>query len=216
MEQHHIDRIRNTKFPVVRRGGYDQREVDNFMLELADWLESRAAEEIGSFAVKRKLEMVGRSTANILTTTQKEAEELRATAEREAEEVTERADAAARTTREAAEDFAGQVRQNAKRSAEEKVTAASAEAKATVEEAQRRRAGIESEIGDLEALRAEVLSDLDRLSCEVGETVRAHQSGPTPDLRAALPPSDGTSAPSRARSRQRRAPAAAEPERSEP
>ena len=91
MEQRHIDRIRNPQFPVARRG-YDQREVDNFMIELAEWLESRAAEEVGSFAVKRKLEMVGRSTANILMTTEKEAEELRKSAEREVAELTERAD----------------------------------------------------------------------------------------------------------------------------
>ena len=125
MEQRHIDRIRNTKFSVARRG-YDQREVDNFMLELADWLESRAAEEIGSFAVKRKLEMVGRTTANILTTTQAEAEELRKTAESEAAAVAEHAEAGARKTRETAEEFANEVRANAKRQAEEKISAAAA------------------------------------------------------------------------------------------
>ena len=86
MEQRHIERIRNPQFPVARHS-YDKREVDNFMLELANWLESRAAEEVGSFAVKRKLEMVGRSTANILMAAENEAEELRRTTEEEMQQV---------------------------------------------------------------------------------------------------------------------------------
>jgi DivIVA domain-containing protein len=212
VEQRHIDRIRNTKFPVVRRGGYDQREVDNFMLELADWLESRAADEIGSFAVKRKLEMVGRTTANILTTTQAEAEELRKTAEGEAAEVNERAEAAARKVRETAEDFATEVRQNAKRHAEEKVSAASEQARATVEEGQRRRAALETEIAELEALRERVLADAAGLGGELKAAVDAHRAtATTPDLPDAL----GSSGKRRPRERPRRADgAAAEPERS--
>jgi len=211
VEQRHIDRIRNTKFPVARRG-YDQREVDNFMLELADWLESRAAEEIGSFAVKRKLEMVGRTTAYILTTTQAEAEELRKTAEGEAAAVAERAEAGARKTRETAEEFANEVRENAKRQAEEKVSAAADQARSTVEEGKQRRAGLESEIAELEALRDRVLADVERLGKDLEAAVGAHRATDAPDLADALGSTD--EGRPRERQRTRRAKASAEPERS--
>jgi DivIVA domain-containing protein len=209
VDQRHIDRIRNPQFPVARRG-YDQRAVDTFMLELAEWLESRAAEEVGSFAVKRKLEMVGRSTANILMTTEKEAEELRKTAEREAAEVADRADAAGQKTRQAAEAYANQLRENATRETEEKLAAASSKARATVEEGQRRRTSIESEITQLEVLRDRVLAELERLGKELGTTVDAHRSAGSPDLVDAL----ATKGERRPRERGRRPKSPAEPQRS--
>jgi DivIVA domain-containing protein len=209
VEQRHIDRIRNPQFPVARRG-YDQREVDNFMLELAEWLESRAAEEVGSFAVKRKLEMVGRSTANILMTAETEAEELRKTAEREVAELTERADAAAQKTRQAAEAYANQLRENAQRETEEKLATATSKARATVEEGQRRRASLEEAISELEALRDRVLADLERLGKELGTTVGSHQPGRSGDLLDALAPKGDR----RPRERVRSPKAPPEPERS--
>ena len=213
MEQRHIDRIRNPQFPTARRG-YDQREVDNFMLELAEWLESRAAEEVGSFAVKRKLEMVGRSTANILMATEKEAEELRKTAEREAAELTDRADAAAEKTRGAAEAYANQLRENAQRETDEKLAAATSKARATVEEGQRRRTSIESQITELESLRDRVLADLERLGKELGTTVGAHGPGKSGDLLDALAPgATGARANALDRPKRRRSRSARSPER---
>ena len=163
MEQRHIERIRNPQFPVARHG-YDKREVDNFMLELANWLESRAAEEVGSFAVKRKLEMVGRSTANILMAAENEAEELRRTTEEEMR----------------------QVRDNSVREVEDKLAAATSKARSTVEEGQRRRAALESQITELEALRDRVLNDLERLGKELGTAVAANHPGASADLLGTL------------------------------
>jgi DivIVA domain-containing protein len=206
VDQRHIDRIRNPQFPVARRG-YDQRDVDNFMLELAEWLESRAAEEVGSFAVKRKLEMVGRSTANILMTAEKEAEELHETAEGEAAELIDRADTAARKTRQGAEAYANQLRENVKREADERLAAATSKARATVEEGERRRASLESEISQLESLRDRVLADLERLGKELDTTVDRHRPDSSPDLVDALAP-EGDQRP-----RQRGRPAKARAER---
>jgi len=163
VEQRHIERIRNPQFPVARHG-YDKREVDNFMLELANWLESRAAEEVGSFAVKRKLEMVGRSTANILMAAENEAEELRRTTEEEMR----------------------QVRDNSVREVEDKLAAATSKARSTVEEGQRRRAALESQITELEALRDRVLNDLERLGEELGTAVAANHPGASADLLGTL------------------------------
>ena len=209
MEQRHIDRIRNPRFPVARRG-YDQREVDNFMLELAEWLESRAAEEVGSFAVKRKLEMVGRSTANILMTAEKEAEELHDATEAEVAELIDRADAAAQKTRQGAEAYANQLRESAKRETEERLAAAASKARATVEEGERRRASLESEIRQLEILRDRVLADLERLGKELDTTVDTHRSDSSPDLVDALAPQGDR----RPRERARPAKARAERDRS--
>jgi DivIVA domain-containing protein len=210
VDQRHIDRIRNPQFPVARRG-YDRREVDNFMLELAEWLESRAAEDVGSFAVKRKLEMIGRSTANILTTAEQEAEELRKTAELEVAELTERADAAAQKTRQAAEAHANQRRDNADREADEKLAGATSKARASVEEAQRRRTAIESEIAELAAMRDRVLTDLERLGRELEATVGDHRPATSADLLGALPPRGDRAKRERERGRQPRATEAERP-----
>jgi DivIVA domain-containing protein len=82
MDWKDIDRIRVPGFAEARRG-YDRHEVDGFLGRLADWLESDAANEIGQAAVTRKLELVGKSTAHILMTTEREAEQLRRSAEEE-------------------------------------------------------------------------------------------------------------------------------------
>ena len=50
MDQQQIERIHNPQFPLARRG-YEQREVDHFMLGLAEWLEGGGLDEAGSFAV---------------------------------------------------------------------------------------------------------------------------------------------------------------------
>ena len=61
MDVDQIERLRRPGFTLARRG-YDRREVDNLLGSLIDWLESDAPGEIGDLAVKRKLELVGRST----------------------------------------------------------------------------------------------------------------------------------------------------------
>lgn len=64
-------------------------------------------------AVKRRLEAVGRSTAQILLTTQREAEELRQSADEECAKMPADAEATARRTREAAQDHARETRAKA-------------------------------------------------------------------------------------------------------
>jgi DivIVA domain-containing protein len=92
-----IARLRNPQFTVGRRG-YDIREVDAFLLRIADWLESDAANEIGTYAVQRKLEMIGRTTTHILKTTEAEARKLGHEDRAEARKVLEAATAKARQT----------------------------------------------------------------------------------------------------------------------
>jgi DivIVA domain-containing protein len=180
VDQRDIDRLRDPKFTMARRG-YAQREVDNFLLQLADWLESTAADDVGSYAVKRKLELVGKSTANILLTTEQEAEELRRRAEKEVTKAIQEANAAAQQTRQAAADHAKNVRGAAEREAAEKVGAATAKARGILEEGERRRAGIEAVIADLQAARDRALVELDRLSGELRATVASHSQPKTPD-----------------------------------
>jgi hypothetical protein len=61
--------------------------VDKFLEALVDWIETDAAQDLGDLAVKRKLELVGMSTAHILLATEKESKELRAKAEKECAEL---------------------------------------------------------------------------------------------------------------------------------
>jgi DivIVA domain-containing protein len=92
-----IARLRAPEFTIGRRG-YDIREVDAFLLRIADWLESDAAEEIGTYAVQRKLEMIGRTTTHILKTTEAEARKLGEEDRAEAQKVLDAATAKARQT----------------------------------------------------------------------------------------------------------------------
>jgi DivIVA domain-containing protein len=79
-----IEQLRVQGFTVAGRG-YDRREVDKFLAALGDWIETDAATDLGDLALKRKLELVGKSTAQILLTTEKESEQLRAQTEECAE-----------------------------------------------------------------------------------------------------------------------------------
>ena len=65
MDQDSIERIRSATFPVARRG-YEKREVDRFLLSLAEWLETGGADQGRSDAVRRELERVGEETSKIL------------------------------------------------------------------------------------------------------------------------------------------------------
>jgi hypothetical protein len=70
---------------------------------LVDWLETDAAQDIGQVAVTRKLELVGKSTAHILLTTEQEAQELRHQTEDDCAELRAEAEADAQQVREAAD-----------------------------------------------------------------------------------------------------------------
>ena len=174
MDWKDIDRVRAPGFAEARRG-YDKREVDGFLGRLADWLETDAASEIGELAVTRKLELVGKSTAHILMTTERESAELRRGAEEECAQMISEAGAAALQARAAADEYAKQTRAQADAQARVTTEAASAEARETMEEGERRRAQIESVIADLEVRRDDALADLDALRKELGAAIASHR-----------------------------------------
>ena len=176
MDPEKIDRLRHPGFTIQRRG-YDRREVDNLLGSLVDWLESDAPAEIGDLAVKRKLELVGRSTSRILQTTEEEAAQLRRRVDDECEELREDAEAAALTTRRAADDYAARVRAEADEDARRAAEAAEAKVAEIVADGERRRAEIERLIGELDVRRELGVQDLERLRDEIAATIEAHRSG---------------------------------------
>jgi cell division septum initiation protein DivIVA len=176
MDQQQIERIRNPRFSVVRRG-YDQREVDNSMLALAEWLENGGLEEAGSYAVTRRLERAGETTARVL-----------ATAESEADQIVKDAEAEARRTV-----------ADAQEAARKKLEQTRAQAKDMVEEAERKRAEIKDTISQLSDVQRRVIEEIGRLREALGAAVAAAPAAPTQP--AELPPGDAD-----AHQRQRRQP----------
>ena len=195
MDRDSIDRIRSATFPVARRG-YDKREVDRFLISLADWLETGGADQSRSEVVRRELERVGEQTGKILMEAHDVAERLRVQAEREVEGLTEGAQAQADRTRAEADKilaeaqgvaetaaqklktdadaYATQTRTDADRDAEQSLAKARAEAKRILEESNARKRDVESVIADLESRRDEVLESLERLSTELAGTATQH------------------------------------------
>jgi DivIVA domain-containing protein len=112
-----IDRIRSATFPLARRG-YEKREVDRFLDEVADWLESGGADQARTQLVRRDLQRIGQQTAKILTDAHDAGEGIKA----------EAADAAKKSAS-AAADEAKRLREEANRYASETRAAADADAK---------------------------------------------------------------------------------------
>ena len=84
MEQiHSIDRIRSATFTIARRG-YEKRDVERFLNQLADWLETGAGDEERANTLRRELEKIGERTTTILTAVHEAAEEMQSEAERAA------------------------------------------------------------------------------------------------------------------------------------
>jgi DivIVA domain-containing protein len=173
MDREDIERLRVQGFTVARRG-YDRREVDKFLAALVDWIVTDAPKDLGDLAIQRKFELVGKSTAHILLTTEKESQELRAQTEEECADLRSKADAASLETRRAADEYAKKVREKADQDARRTGEVASAKAKGIVEEAQRRRAQIEAVIAELDARRDGALGELERLRDELAAAIGAH------------------------------------------
>jgi DivIVA domain-containing protein len=152
MERSEVDSIRRRTFSEARRG-FDRREVQQFLTELADWLESGAQDEANSYAVQRKLERAGETTARVLATAEKEADQLRKEAQSDFERITERANQLARET----------------------TDAATAKARRTIEEGEQRRLAIEDVISTLIARRDAVIADIERLQASLGLAVAEHK-----------------------------------------
>lgn len=191
MNENDIARLRSPNFTPARRG-YDMREVDHFLAAFADWLENTAPEEIGNAAVQRKLKLVGATTSQILLTTEREADQLRAEAEgevaqlradAEAYEAQLRSDAEAYAaqTRDEAEAYAARMTEEADREAHGAIADAEARAQRTIEEGEERRVAIEHVIGDLRAARDRALAQLEDLRKELRATIATHMpSGDDP------------------------------------
>jgi len=179
MDWNEIERLRTEGFTVARRG-YDRREVDKFLVALMDWLETDAPKDLGGMAVKRKFELAGKSTAQILLTTEKESEQMLRQTEEECSDLRSQAEAASREARRAADEHAAKARAKADEDARRTGEAASAKAKRVVEEGERRRAQIEAVIAELEARRDDALQELQRLQGELASTIEKHKSGAAP------------------------------------
>lgn len=197
MQEPSIERIRNAAFSLSVRG-YDRNEVDAFLTELADWLETGGGGGAAAVeAVRTELERIGEQTAGILTEAHQAAEGIRADASAgvrqqlvEANQTTEtiRAEAAeyAADTRDEADAYARKVRGEAdayasRTTAEieselaEDREAAEKEAARIVADANKRKADTESVIGDLEQRRDAVLAELDRLASGIAGTATEHR-----------------------------------------
>lgn len=177
-----IERLRVQGFTIARRG-YDQREVDKFLVALTEWLETDAAKDLGGVAVKRKLELAGKSTAQILLTTEQESEQMRLRTEEECAELRSTAEAASQEARTSADDYSKKVRERADQYARQTGDAASDTARKTIEEGERRRAQIEAVISDLDSRREATLGELKRLLGELGTTIDKHASPARPSRR---------------------------------
>jgi DivIVA domain-containing protein len=177
MDVEDIGRLRVQGFTVARRG-YDRREVDRFLDGLIEWIDTDAPKDLGDLAVKRKLELVGKSTAQILLATEKESEGLRGQAEEECAELRADANAASLAVRRDADEYAAKTRDKADKDARRSTDAAQAKAKGIIEDANRRRAQVEGVIAELEARRDAALGALERLRGDLASTIGDHTSTP--------------------------------------
>jgi DivIVA domain-containing protein len=184
MDWTNLEQLRVTGFTVTRRG-YDTREVDRFLEDLIQWLETDAAQQIGDEAVQRKLELVGQSTAHILLTTENEAREMRRKTEDECAKQRKESDAAATETRKLADaysadargkadEYSNSTRTKADEAARRTKEAAAEQARKTIEQGDQRRAAIEAVVADLESQRDAALAELEGLRSALLSTISKH------------------------------------------
>ena len=123
MEDNSIDRIRSATFTIGRRG-YEKREVERFLNQIADWLETGGDDQARSDVVKRELERVGHHTAGILASAEDSAEQLRAEADGQAAQAVDEARAEATRTRKGADEYSAKTRKGADEYSQKARTAA--------------------------------------------------------------------------------------------
>ncbi len=197
MDEHSIERIRKAEFSLTVRG-YDRGEVDRFLAELADWLETGGGEgAVGTEAVRLELERIGEQTAGILTEAHAAAESIREDAANQvrkqlvdanltaeslrneageyAGDARDEADAYARKIRAEADTHSEEVRAEADSELEVVRTGARKEAERIIADAQRRKDEIEKLISDLEKRRDAVIAELDRLASGIRGTATEHR-----------------------------------------
>lgn len=180
-----IARLRAATFPTARRGGYDQRAVDTYLGELADWLETGGDDQTRVELVRREMERVGQRTGSILAAAQESAEKIVAEAREEAEDLRSETGSAAtkarseadsyskqtraaadqhvRATAEAAGRKADDLRAKAEAEAKEKVSQAEQRLRRADEAAKARTADVKREVAELLLARDAVLAKLEVL-----------------------------------------------------
>lgn len=193
MSEPRLEELRTPRFPTARRGGYDPEAVDNYLFQLADWLETDEAK--GALA-RREIELVGERTSAILGAAQAGADRITAEATADADEVRSRAEREIAEAREAADAYAAQTRSSADADARRLVEEAQAEAtrvrqeadehaRLTIREAddrlvraareaEERTAGVEKEIATLVRKREELLDNMRA----IGTALEAVVAGP--------------------------------------
>jgi DivIVA domain-containing protein len=111
MDPGSVDRIRNARFSHAVRG-YDRHEVDQFLAELADWLEDSDDDAVAA-SVRAELERIGEQTAGILTDAHDAAQAIRSDAEREVRQTLIDANLKSEALRSTAEEYAEETREEA-------------------------------------------------------------------------------------------------------
>ena len=164
MDWKDLDRLRNPGFSFGRRG-YDRHEVDRFLEQLVDWLETDAARDLGHIAITRKLELVGKSTTHVLLAAEKEAEELLSQAEADIAELRQQAQDEARAVRAAADEYAAKTRDEHRHVADV-------------------RSRVDDEIKDLDARRDAALERMEQLRTELSATMEGHRPAAAPETPA--------------------------------
>ena len=199
MDAHSINRIRNARFAHAVRG-YDRHEVDQFLKELADWLERDGAVGDVSERVRAELARTGEQVADILTEAHDAAQQIREEASREtrqslvqanataeslrgqadeyADETREEADAYGRKVRGDADAYVEQTREEADAATAQSREGAEAEAERIIDDANRRRRDVEAVISDLEDRRDAVLAELERLASGITGAATRHRTPP--------------------------------------
>jgi DivIVA domain-containing protein len=112
VDQHSIERIRSASFSHSVRG-YHQGEVDQFLAELADWLERGGEDEAAVEAVRAELERIGEQTAGILTEAHDAAESIREDAAEDARKQLVDTNMTAEKLRSSADEYAQKAREDA-------------------------------------------------------------------------------------------------------
>lgn len=166
MDKDSIERIRTATFGVARRG-YDKRQVDRFLEQLADWLETGGGDDARSEVVRTELERIGEQTGGILLAAHDASEALRASAaadlDKEREEAERyssglraEADAYSERTHIEADEYASETRGEADSYAARVRNEANAEAGTTREDADAyaESARAQADEGAAESIRA--------------------------------------------------------------
>lgn len=185
-----IEDLRRVQFAIERRGGYDRGQVEAYLTELADWLES---DEAKAQLAQREIGLVSDRTRAILSAAQESADEtvaqartesesLRAQAERDSVEKRNAADEYATETRTAADADAKATREEAEAEAAKSRSEADEHARLTIAEAdgrlhqaalqaEERIAGVDAEVAELAGKRGELVANLEQMVAGVRATI---------------------------------------------